>query len=283
MKKRMVSIMLCLVMCTAAIAGCGGNTEESNTSETDASEAGDGEDTNTYGLDMDKIVVATSPGYEPFEYEEDGELMGYDVDIWKEFEERTGIEVEWEYTDFSGLLGLLQSGKADVVAAQMSPTEEREESFIFSDPVSYYGSTVVVAEDNDEIQSVEDLSGKVVGTGSGNNMQQVVEEMYPDGDVTFETYTSATLEAMLIDLVYGRIDAVLAQDIQTYMAMQANEELKVKVLDPFQYSEGCLVMDKSSTELADAVNAFLADLREDGTLSEISEKWIGEDISVEKE
>ncbi|WP_138302743.1 MULTISPECIES: transporter substrate-binding domain-containing protein [Eubacteriales] len=283
MKKRMVSIMLCLVMCTAAIAGCGGNTEESNTSETDASEAGDGEDTNTYGLDMDKIVVATSPGYEPFEYEEDGELMGYDVDIWKEFEERTGIEVEWEYTDFSGLLGLLQSGKADVVAAQMSPTEEREESFIFSDPVSYYGSTVVVAEDNDEIQSVEDLSGKVVGTGSGNNMQQVVEEMYPDGDVTFETYTSATLEAMLTDLVYGRIDAVLAQDIQTYMAMQANEELKVKVLDPFQYSEGCLVMDKSSTELADAVNAFLADLREDGTLSEISEKWIGEDISVEKE
>lgn len=283
MKKRMVSIMLCLVMCTAAIAGCGGNTEESNNSETDASEAGDGEDTNTYGLDMDKIVVATSPGYEPFEYEEDGELMGYDVDIWKEFEERTGIEVEWEYTDFSGLLGLLQSGKADVVAAQMSPTEEREESFIFSDPVSYYGSTVVVAEDNDEIQSVEDLSGKVVGTGSGNNMQQVVEEMYPDGDVTFETYTSATLEAMLTDLVYGRIDAVLAQDIQTYMAMQANEELKVKVLDPFQYSEGCLVMDKSSTELADAVNAFLADLREDGTLSEISEKWIGEDISVEKE
>ena len=283
MKKRMVSIMLCLVMCTAAIAGCGGNTEESNTSETDASEAGDGEDTNTYGLDMDKIVVATSPGYEPFEYEEDGELMGYDVDIWKEFEERTGIEVEWEYTDFSGLLGLLQSGKADVVAAQMSPTEEREESFIFSDPVSYYGSTVVVAEDNDEIQSVEDLSGKVVGTGSGNNMQQIVEEMYPDGDVTFETYTSATLDAMLTDLVYGRIDAVLAQDIQTYMAMQAKEELKVKVLDPFQYSEGCLVMDKSSTELADAVNAFLADLREDGTLSEISEKWIGEDISVEKE
>lgn len=283
MKKRMVSIMLCLVMCTAAIAGCGGNTEESNTSETDASEAGDGEDTNTYGLDMDKIVVATSPGYEPFEYEEDGELMGYDVDIWKEFEERTGIEVEWEYTDFSGLLGLLQSGKADVVAAQMSPTEEREESFIFSDPVSYYGSTVVVAEDNDEIQSVEDLSGKVVGTGSGNNMQQVVEEMYPDGDVTFETYTSATLEAMLTDLVYGRIDAVLAQDIQTYMAMKSNEELKIKVLEPFQYSEGCLVMDKSNTELADAVNTFLADLREDGTLSEISEKWIGEDISVAKE
>ncbi|MBM6948680.1 substrate-binding periplasmic protein [Mordavella massiliensis] len=283
MKKRMLSIMLCLTMGVTVMAGCSGNTEETDAAETDASETEGEEGTNTYGLDMDKIVVATSPGYEPFEYEEDGELKGYDVDIWKEFEERTGIEVEWEYTDFSGLLGLLQSGKADVVAAQMSPTEEREESFIFSDPVSYYGSTVVVAEDNDEIKSVEDLSGKVVGTGSGNNMQQIVEEMYPDGDVTFETYTSATLEAMLTDLVYGRIDAVLAQDIQTYMAMKSNEELKIKVLEPFQYSEGCLVMDKSNTELADAVNTFLADLREDGTLSEISEKWIGEDISVAKE
>ena len=283
MKKRMLSIMLCLTMGVTVMAGCSGNTEETDAAETDASETEGEEGTNTYGLDMDKIVVATSPGYEPFEYEEDGELKGYDVDIWKEFEERTGIEVEWEYTDFSGLLGLLQSGKADVVAAQMSPTEEREESFILSDPVSYYGSTVVVAEDNDEIKSVEDLSGKVVGTGSGNNMQQIVEEMYPDGDVTFETYTSATLEAMLTDLVYGRIDAVLAQDIQTYMAMKSNEELKIKVLEPFQYSEGCLVMDKSNTELADAVNTFLADLREDGTLSEISEKWIGEDISVAKE
>ena len=283
MKKRMLSIMLCLTMGVTVMAGCSGNTEETDAAETDASETEGEEGTNTYGLDMDKIVVATSPGYEPFEYEEDGELKGYDVDIWKEFEERTGIEVEWEYTDFSGLLGLLQSGKADVVAAQMSPTEEREESFIFSDPVSYYGSTVVVAEDNDEIKSVEDLSGKVVGTGSGNNMQQIVEEMYPDGDVTFETYTSATLEAMLTDLVYGRIDAVLAQDIQTYMAMKSNEELKIKVLEPFQYSEGCLVMDKSNTELADAVNTFLANLREDGTLSEISEKWIGEDISVAKE
>lgn len=283
MKKRMLSIMLCLTMGVTVMAGCSGNTEETDAAETDASETEGEEGTNTYGLDMDKIVVATSPGYEPFEYEEDGELKGYDVDIWKEFEERTGIEVEWEYTDFSGLLGLLQSGKADVVAAQMSPTEEREESFIFSDPVSYYGSTVVVAEDNDEIKSVENLSGKVVGTGSGNNMQQIVEEMYPDGDVTFETYTSATLEAMLTDLVYGRIDAVLAQDIQTYMAMKSNEELKIKVLEPFQYSEGCLVMDKSNTELADAVNTFLADLREDGTLSEISEKWIGEDISVAKE
>ena len=84
------------------------------------------------------------------------------MDIWNEFSERTGIEVKWEYADFSGLLGLLSSGKADAVSAQMSPTEERKDSYLFSDPVDYYGSTVVVGKDNDEIKSVKDLSGKTV-------------------------------------------------------------------------------------------------------------------------
>ena len=235
------------------------------------------------GLDIDSITVATSPGYEPFEYQEDGELKGYDVDIWNEFAKRTGIEVKWEFADFSGLLGLISSGKADAVSAQMAPTEEREKTYCFSDPVNYYGATIVVAEDNDEIKSVKDLSGKTVGVGSGNNMQQAVEEMYPDGDVKFETYTSATLEAMFDDVIYGRIDAVLAQDIQTYMALKSNENLKIKVLDPFSYDPATIVFAKDNTELRDAMNEFIKIIKEDGTLKELSEKWIGADITEEKE
>ena len=235
------------------------------------------------GLDVDSVTVATSPGYEPFEFEEDGELKGYDVDIWNEFSERTGIEVKWEYADFSGLLGLLSSGKADAVSAQMSPTEERKDSYLFSDPVDYYGSTVVVAKDNDEIKSVKDLSGKTVGVGSGNSMQQAVEDMYPKGDVKFEVYTSATLEAMFDDIAYGRIDAVLAQDIQTYMAMKSNKNLKIKVLEPFAYDTANIVFAKDNTELCDAMNKFIKIIKEDGTLQEISEKWIGADITTKKE
>lgn len=211
------------------------------------------------------------------------QLKGYDVDIWNEFSERTGIEVKWEYADFSGLLGLLSSGKADAVSAQMSPTEERKDSYLFSDPVDYYGSTVVVAKDNDEIKSVKDLSGKTVGVGSGNSMQQAVEDMYPKGDVKFEVYTSATLEAMFDDIAYGRIDAVLAQDIQTYMAMKSNKNLKIKVLEPFAYDTANIVFAKDNTELCDAMNKFIKIIKEDGTLQEISEKWIGADITTKKE
>ena len=286
MKRKIVSVLLCVSMCTAMIVGCGQSSSESaeKTEETEETkETEESSDKLDLGLDIESVTVATSPGYEPFEFEEDGELKGYDVDIWNEFEERTGIEVKWEYADFSGLLGLISSGKADAVSAQMSPTPEREESFCFSDPVNYYGSTVVVAEDNEEIKSVDDLSGKTVGVGSGNAMQQSVEAMYPDGDVKFEVYTSATLEARLDDIAYGRIDAVLAQDIQTYMAMKANENLKLKVLDPFEYGTATIVFDKENTELRDAMNKFIEILREDGTLKEISEKWVGVDITTEKE
>ena len=286
MKRKIVSVLLCVSMCTAMIVGCGQSSSESaeKTEETEETkETEESSDKLDLGLHIESVTVATSPGYEPFEFEEDGELKGYDVDIWNEFEERTGIEVKWEYADFSGLLGLISSGKANAVSAQMSPTPEREESFCFSDPVNYYGSTVVVAEDNEEIKSVDDLSGKTVGVGSGNAMQQSVEAMYPDGDVKFEVYTSATLEAMLDDIAYGRIDAVLAQDIQTYMAMKANENLKLKVLDPFEYGTATIVFDKENTELRDAMNKFIEILREDGTLKEISEKWVGVDITTEKE
>ena len=161
--------------------------------------------------------------------------------------------------------------------------KKRKDSYLFSDPVDYYGSTVVVAKDNDEIKSVKDLSGKTVGVGSGNSMQQAVEEMYPKGDVKFEVYTSATLEAMFDDIAYGRIDAVLAQDIQTYMAMKANKNLKIKVLEPFAYDTATIVFAKDNTELCDAMNKFIKIIKEDGTLQEISEKWIGADITTKKE
>ena len=282
MKNKLISVVLCVGLCASLLMGCGGKEETSDSAAAEEqTEESDG-DKLDLGLDMESITVVTSPGYEPFEFQEGDELKGYDVDIWNEFEERTGIEVKWEFTDFSGLLGLVQSGKADVVAAQMSPTPEREESFAFTDAVDYYGSTVVVAEDNDEIKSVDDLSGKTVGVGSGNSMKDTVEAMYPDGDVTFETYTSATLETMFTDIEYGRIDAVLAQDIQTYMAMKSNSDLKIKVLDPFEYSPATLVVDKNNTELLDALNEFIGIIREDGTLKEISMKWIGEDITEEK-
>lgn len=232
-----------------------------------------------YGFgDREQLVVAISAGYEPFMFEADGELQGYDYDILAELEARTGIEIVYENADFSGLLGLVESGRADLVAAQLTPTPEREENFAFTEPITYYGATLVVKGDNEEIQSVEDLKGKTVGTGSGNNMQQDVEAMYEEGDINWEVFTSATLENMLQDVANGRIDAMLAQDIQAYIAINRSG-VDAKVLPPFDASFGTFGVKKDNTELLDALNAFIQDIKQDGTLAEISEKWVGHDIS----
>ena len=102
MKKRLISILLCgaLVLSMAACGSKeGAKKEETKTEETTKGNSGEATD-KKYGLDMDSIVVAISSGYEPFCFDKDNELQGYDVDMWKEFEERTGIKVKWERADF---------------------------------------------------------------------------------------------------------------------------------------------------------------------------------------
>lgn len=268
--KKLATLLLSSVLALGMMTGCGKKESAEST------EAG------KYGLDMDTLTVAVSPGYEPFMYKDGDKMVGYDADLLAEFEKRSGIKVKYEEADFSGLLGLVQSGKADVVSAQLTPTPEREEVFAFTEPETYYGSVVVVAEDNNEIKSVKDLAGKKIGTGAGNEMQKKVEDMYKDSaeKPQFEVYTSATLENMLDDVEYGRIDGFLAQNVQAYMAIEKSGA-KCKVLDPFESSVGCMVVDKKNEKLLNGLNEFLKEIKEDGTLKEISEKWVGYDISTE--
>lgn len=284
MKRKLLSIVLCVSFLLVSLTACSKDSNKASDvdakSENNEVSKEDSGELKNYGIDLKEIVVATSPGYEPFEFMQDEEVAGYDIDIWKEFEKRTGIKVKMEFTDFSGLLGLIQSGKADVVAAQMSPNPEREKSFAFTQPVSYVGSVVVVNEENSEIKSVNDLAGKKVGVGAGNSMKEKVEEIFPNNEVSFEIYTSATLENMLADVEFNRIDALLGQNVQAYMAI-AKSGAKCKVLPSFDSSVGCLVVDKNNKKLLDGLNKFLDEIKADGTLSEISSKWIGEDISKE--
>lgn len=291
MKKR--SILLMLLMLALFLVGCGANgggestettTDETNTEEVDSAdeetEEAPGERTaeNKYGLDIDMITVATSPGYEPFEFMEGDELVGYDIDIWNEFEERTGITVEWEQADFSGLLGLLDTERADVIAAQMGPTPEREEKYAFTEPISYFGSIVAVHEDSDIEDPTSDLVDSTLGVGAGNEQQQTLQEFYEEGDIQWEIYNSGTLENMLSDIEFGRLDGTVGQNIQVSMAIDASG-LPLKITKPFEESIGTLVVRKDATELLDAINAYIADIQADGTLSEISENWVGTDVS----
>ena len=103
--KKLATLLLSSVLALGMMTGCGKKESAEST------EAG------KYGLDMDTLTVAVSPGYEPFMYKDGDKMVGYDADLLAEFEKRSGIKVKYEEADFSGLLGLVQSGKADVVSA----------------------------------------------------------------------------------------------------------------------------------------------------------------------
>lgn len=274
----LVATMMLLVSCGKAETN-NSKTENANANKnaSESTEAASGDD-KKYGLDISEITIATSPGYKPFEFMEGDELVGYDIDIWNEFEKRTGIKVNWEQADFAGLLGLLDTDRAQVVAAQMGPTPEREQRYAFSEPISYFKSVVIIKEDEKDIKTAEDLAGKKIGVGAGNNMKNDIDAMYPNGEVKWEIYNSATLEGMLKEVANGKLDGCIAQDVQGLTAIK-DTGLPLKVTPAFKSEPGTLVVKKENKELLDAINAFIADIQADGTLQKISEKWVGMDIT----
>lgn len=226
-----------------------------------------------------EITVVTSPPYLPFVYEEDGEMKGYEPAIWEEIGKRAEVDIKWETTDFSGLLGMIDSDRADVVSAQLTPNEERVKRYDFSSPYNYSGYVVVVKEDNDDIKKIEDLKGKTVGMGAGSDAINVISENFEDGEVIVENYTTATLSNMYNDVAYGRIDAIIVQNIEAYLTIK-NEDIACKVLDFDLPSYGsCFAVKKGESDLLDLINSSLESMKKDGTLSKLSEEYLGADVT----
>lgn len=229
------------------------------------------------------IRVATSGTYYPFGFKEGNDLKGFEVDFWDEYTKRTGNDVEWVLADFSGLFGLLESDKADVISAQLTPTDERKEKYYFTNPYNYSGTNIVVREDDDTVKSLEDLVGKKVGIGTGAVANDIVKEQYPNNEIKIVNYSSSTLKGNYQDLEMGRLDAVVAQDVEALIAIKENN-LKLKLVEnPVQYGEVAFPVQKNEKgkALADDINKVIKKMQEDGTLTELSEKWLGYDITKE--
>ncbi|MBC6695756.1 transporter substrate-binding domain-containing protein [Terrisporobacter mayombei] len=229
------------------------------------------------------VRVATSGTYYPFGFQKNGELKGFEVDFWNEYSKRTGDKVEWILADFSGLFGLLDSDKADVISAQLTPTDERKEKYYFTNPYNYSGTNIVVREDDDNIKSLENLVGKKVGIGTGAVANEIVKEKYPNNEIEIVNYSSATLKGNYQDLEMGRLDAVIAQDVEALIAIK-EDNLKLKLVEkPIQFGEVAFPVQKNEKgkALADKVNTVIKEMQEDGTLTKLSEKWLGYDITKE--
>jgi putative amino-acid transport system substrate-binding protein len=225
----------------------------------------------------DTLRVGMSGGYFPFTFVEQDELKGFEVDVMNAVGEITGDDIEFVTASFSGLAGMLESGRIDTIANQITITPEREAKYVFTEPYVYDGAQVVVKAGNDTIEGVEDLSGKSVAVNLGSNYEQLLREQPNADEIDIRTYESNIEQ----DVALGRVEAFVMDRVS------ATQVIKEKGLplelagQPFSTIQNALPFrdDEAGRAQRDRVDDALAELRESGELRKISEKWFDTDIT----
>ena len=223
-----------------------------------------------------ELIVAMEGTWAPWTYhDESNELVGYDVEVARAIAEKLGVEVSFVEGEFAGLLAGVDAGRYDMVVNGVTVDEERSEKYDFSVTYAYNRTAVIVAGDSD-IERMEDLEGKQTANTISSVYAKVAEAY--GATVTGVDDLNQTFELLLS----GRIDATLNDEVAYYDYMKQHPEadLHIACLD-YETTQAAIPMPKGedSATLVEAVNAALEELKEDGTLTELSEKYFGVDIS----
>lgn len=219
----------------------------------------------------EKLVVATDTAFVPFEFAQDGEYVGFDIDMWTMIAEELELEFELRPMDFNGIIPGLQTGQLDVALAGITIREDRAEVIDFSDGYYESGFRIMVPIDSD-IESAEDLAGKMLAVRTGTSAADYARENFTDTELRqFPNIDNAYLE-----LRTGRVDAAMhdTPNVLYYIATAGDGQVKA-VGEQMMAHEYGIAFPKGS-ELVEPVNQALAAMREDGRYDEIYAKWFGE-------
>lgn len=236
-----------------------------------------GSDEKTSGSEDDvkeEFTFAMSGLYPPFNYNENGELVGFDVEIGNALAEKMGMEAKPVANPWQTILAALQSEKFDAIIGSMAITEERQKEVNFTLPYYESGAQVFIGVDNEEIQSVDDLQGKKIGVVMASTFEDVAKE-YTDDVTTYDSDVTALQDL----LVKGRLDAVITDQLVGLYAITQNDLAIKSVDEPIFLDQMGIPVIKENTELLEKLNAALEEIKSDGTYAEIAEKYFGTDIS----
>lgn len=276
MKKvtKVAALVLAMAMTMSMLAACGNdagaanttNNETANTTNDDAADAG----TSQGGT----LTFGTNAEFPPFEFVTSSGVIdqydGIDMAIAKQIAEENGMTAAIENMEFDSLLIALQNGQIDAVIAGMTVTEERLEAVDFSTP--YYTATqVMIVKEDSDIASATDMADKKICVVQGYTGQICVEDMgYP-----YEAFKKGT-EAVM-ELVNGKCDVVVIDSATAQKYVSDNEGLKiVEDASAFESEEYAIAVQKGNTELLDKINKAIEAKLADGTISELSAKYIDE-------
>lgn len=223
------------------------------------------------------IIVGLEGDWAPWSYvDENDELTGYDVEVAKAIADKLGVEIQIVPGEWDGLFAGMDAGRYDMVVNGVEVTEERANKYDFSTPYAYIRTALIVKGDNDSIKTFEDLKGKKTANSIASTYMNLAESYGAT------CYGVSTLDETLTMVLQGRVDATLNAIVSftDYMAQHPDSNLKV-VATTEEASNVAIPMRKGdeTASLREAVNKAIDELREDGTLSELSTRFFGEDIS----
>lgn len=284
MRKKIINLMIVMTMTCGLFAGCGSDKASNDAgteSSSDTASGSSSDDLLSAIKERGYITVAMEGTWAPWTYhDEDDNLVGFDVEVAKAVADELGVDVQYQEGEWDGLLAGVQSGRYDIMVNGVGYTEERAQAYTFSDPYCYNKTALIVRGDNEDIKSLEDLKGKTT-CNSANSTYQLIAEEYGANVLDVETL-DGTLEMVLAGT--DRADATLNAEASFLDYMNAHPDANLKIVDYYPESEKvCIIMQKgdSSDSLKEAINSAIEKLRADGTLSELSNKYFGGDITAE--
>ena len=254
-----------------AMTACGGSASSAASSV--ASSAASSETVSSAAAELTtvetgKLTMATNATFPPYEMTTDsGEIEGIDVDTAKAIAEKLGLELQIDDMEFDAALLSVQQGKADIVMAGVTVTDERKAVMDFSDSYATGIQSIIVPNDSD-IASPDDLAGKKIGTQRGTTGYIYCSDDF--GDDAVVAYDSGLTAVQALN--NGQVDAVVIDNAPATEYVAANPGLKV--LDTSYAEEDYAIGMAKGSALEDAINKALEELKADGTLQAIVDKYI---------
>ena len=260
--KKIFALCMMLVLAVTALAGCGSDSAQKGESK--------------------KIVVGLDDSFPPMGFkDEKNEIVGFDIDLAKEVAKRLGREVEFKAIDWNSKEAELKSGRVDILWNGLDITDKRKENMLFSDPYTDNRQIVFVNKGSKvSIASEADLAGKTIGTQSGGTTEEYFENK-PELKASMKEvkYYPDYINAFM-DLENGRLDAVVGDEIigRYYISKHPDE---IQAIDTVigEISQFGIAFRKDDQKLRDEVQKVFDEMKADGTVAKISEKWFAKDIT----
>ena len=221
----------------------------------------------------EQVTVASDIAYPPFEFNQDGEPTGFDIDLMNAIAKKANLEVEYENVRFDSIIQGLGNNQYDAAISAMTITPEREERIDFSEPYFNADQSLLVQSDSD-IQSTDDLADATVGVQIGTTGAAKAQELEQDGKIA-EVRTFNVVTDAFNALQNGQVDAVI-NDFPVSADRAAQSDGTLEIVENIPTGEQYGIAFPTDSDLREKVNDALGEIKEDGTYEKIYQKWFDE-------